>query len=120
MFIKIHRRLLVDDYKGVAEALNEQEFSQGMVARGKHLLIFGTTENSKEGVITNSIAQQEHELELRQALPPYTLVANATDDSLSLDKIKESLKFQVSPKKNRKFRMFRTKQSLTTENYLQF
>lgn len=43
--------MLVDDNKGVAEALNEREFNQGMVARGKHYLIFGKTDNANEGGI---------------------------------------------------------------------
>lgn len=39
----------MDEYKGVAEALNEQEFNQGMVARGKHYLIFGNPNNNNQG-----------------------------------------------------------------------
>lgn len=37
----MHRRLLNDDAFGVGEALNEQQFGRGLVARGKHWLIFG-------------------------------------------------------------------------------
>ena len=36
----LHRRLLVDDHWGVGEALNETAFGEGLVARGKHYLLF--------------------------------------------------------------------------------
>ncbi|CAO1353625.1 unnamed protein product [Diamesa tonsa] len=39
--LMVHRRLLHDDAFGVAEALNETAFGKGLVARGKHYLIFG-------------------------------------------------------------------------------
>ena len=42
----IHRRLLDDDAFGVQEPLNEIEFGKGLVARGKHFLIFDSEENS--------------------------------------------------------------------------
>ncbi|XP_068205819.1 lysosomal alpha-mannosidase-like isoform X1 [Palaemon carinicauda] len=40
MELMIHRRLLHDDAFGVGEALNEVAFGEGLVARGKHHLIF--------------------------------------------------------------------------------
>lgn len=36
----LHRRLLVDDHWGVGEALNETAYGKGLVARGKHYLLF--------------------------------------------------------------------------------
>lgn len=42
--LMIHRRLLNDDAFGVGEALNEQAYGKGLVARGKHFLTFGTDE----------------------------------------------------------------------------
>ncbi|CAB3366560.1 Hypothetical predicted protein [Cloeon dipterum] len=42
--IMLHRRLLFDDDKGVEEALNETAFGEGLVARGKQILLFGQTE----------------------------------------------------------------------------
>ena len=40
MELMLHRRLLVDDHWGVGEALNEMAFGMGLVARGKHYLLF--------------------------------------------------------------------------------
>ncbi len=37
--IMIHRRTLSDDSLGIGEALNESAYGQGLVVRGKHLLI---------------------------------------------------------------------------------
>ncbi|XP_061512042.1 lysosomal alpha-mannosidase [Anopheles gambiae] len=39
--LMVHRRLLHDDAFGVEEALNEKAFGQGLVARGKHWVVFG-------------------------------------------------------------------------------
>lgn len=41
IFSQVHRRLLKDDAFGVSEALNEEAYGQGLIARGKHWLIFG-------------------------------------------------------------------------------
>jgi len=38
--LMVHRRLLHDDAFGVGEALNETEFGEGLIVRGKHNLIF--------------------------------------------------------------------------------
>jgi lysosomal alpha-mannosidase len=38
--LMVHRRLLDDDDFGVQEPLNEIEFNTGLVARGKHYIIF--------------------------------------------------------------------------------
>ena len=45
--IMVHRRLLVDDARGVGEALNESGvFGDGLIIRGRHWVVFDTVENS--------------------------------------------------------------------------
>jgi len=39
--LMVHRRLLRDDGFGVGEALNETAYGQGIVARGKHYMVYG-------------------------------------------------------------------------------
>lgn len=47
----MHRRLLNDDAKGVDEALNEITFeTDGLVAKGKHILFFGNTQTSPSSI----------------------------------------------------------------------
>ncbi|XP_067620208.1 lysosomal alpha-mannosidase [Eurosta solidaginis] len=41
--LMVHRRLLHDDAFGVGEALNETAYGEGLVARGKHYLIVGSS-----------------------------------------------------------------------------
>ena len=44
---QVHRRLLYDDKRGVREPLNETGISgEGLIIRGKHLLILDTVDNS--------------------------------------------------------------------------
>ena len=45
MEVMLHRRLLVDDHWGVGEALNETAYEKGLVARGKHYLLFDFDSN---------------------------------------------------------------------------
>ena len=42
----LHRRLLHDDHFGVSEVLNETAFGQGLLIRGKHLLIVESPQSS--------------------------------------------------------------------------
>lgn len=42
----IHRRTLTDDSLGIGESLNETAFGQGLVVRGKHLLIIDQPSSS--------------------------------------------------------------------------
>lgn len=39
--LMVHRRLLRDDAFGVGEALNETSFGEGLVARGRHIVVLG-------------------------------------------------------------------------------
>ena len=44
--VMVHRRTLYDDALGVGEPLNETAFGEGLVVRGKHVLILESPENS--------------------------------------------------------------------------
>ena len=47
LLLQVHRRLLYDDKRGVGEPLNETGVSgDGLVIRGKHLLILDTIDGS--------------------------------------------------------------------------
>lgn len=61
---QVHRRLLIDDYFGVGEALNETEHGQGLVARGKHYLIFGSKSTTNPTLQGQERLLQNHVLML--------------------------------------------------------
>ena len=45
--VMVHRRLMVDDQRGVGEALNETgQFGEGLIIRGRHWVVFDTVANS--------------------------------------------------------------------------
>ena len=45
--VMVHRRLMVDDQRGVGEALNETgQFGDGLIIRGRHWVVFDTVANS--------------------------------------------------------------------------
>jgi hypothetical protein len=46
MFSLVKRRLLRDDWRGVAEPLNEVEFGQGLTVTGKHKILLAGAEES--------------------------------------------------------------------------
>ena len=61
MELMLHRRLLVDDHWGVGEALNEMAFGEGLVARGKHYLLFDFDKNEahrRTRLLSNEIYAQ--------------------------------------------------------------
>jgi lysosomal alpha-mannosidase len=87
--LMVHRRLLKDDAKGVGEALDDQEFGQGVVARGQIYLVVGSTDSN--GGDGKSTAAQERELALKKLLTPLVLVGDASSDDLSLDNIQSTL-----------------------------
>ncbi|EFA08767.1 lysosomal alpha-mannosidase [Tribolium castaneum] len=88
--LMLHRRLLKDDAKGVEEPLDDEEFGQGVVARGQLYLIIGSTDSNVEN---KSTVAQERELALKKLLSPLVLVGDATSDDLSLDKVQGVLNF---------------------------
>ncbi|XP_049803878.1 lysosomal alpha-mannosidase-like [Schistocerca nitens] len=76
--IMVHRRLLYDDGKGVGEALEDEAFGKGRIARGKHYLVVGPTEGSGN----MSLAAQERLLAQEKLLSPWIFV---TPLSMSFD-----------------------------------
>lgn len=87
--LMVHRRLLKDDGKGVDESLNDQEFDQGVVARGRHFLVFGPSQIESG----KSAAAQERELALKKLLEPVVLVFDAS--TLTLDDITAEFNLEV-------------------------
>ncbi|KAG5675727.1 hypothetical protein PVAND_005607 [Polypedilum vanderplanki] len=62
--LMVHRRLLHDDAFGVGEALNETAYGKGLIARGKHYLIFGKKTDEHP-----TLAGRERLLQNRVLLP---------------------------------------------------
>ncbi|XP_041778570.1 lysosomal alpha-mannosidase-like [Anopheles merus] len=75
--LMVHRRLLRDDRFGVGEALNETQFNNGLVARGKHWLMFGGSPITNAGTPTQ--AAKERFLQNKVHLPSWVFVAPSTD-----------------------------------------
>ncbi|XP_017042898.2 lysosomal alpha-mannosidase isoform X1 [Drosophila ficusphila] len=73
--LMVHRRLLKDDAFGVGEALNETEFGEGLIARGKHHLFFGKS-TDREGVSLKGI---ERLVQLEKLLPTWKFFSNMED-----------------------------------------
>lgn len=48
MFSKLHRRLLYDDIQGVSEPLDENQYGEGIVTRGKHILQFNELDKAAQ------------------------------------------------------------------------
>ncbi|KAK2580291.1 hypothetical protein KPH14_012534 [Odynerus spinipes] len=70
--LMLHRRLLKDDAFGVDEALNEVAFGKGLVVRGVHYVLGGSTKN------LDAFALREKELTLQLALRPSIYVTPST------------------------------------------
>uniref|UniRef100_A0A2M4DMV2 Alpha-mannosidase n=1 Tax=Anopheles darlingi TaxID=43151 RepID=A0A2M4DMV2_ANODA len=85
--LMVHRRLLRDDAFGVGEALNETQFGAGLVARGKHWLIFGS---SRKDVSPNLVAKERF-LQNQVLLPSWTFV-NAVADDFTYDEYLSSFR----------------------------
>ncbi|KAH8287905.1 hypothetical protein KR018_006962 [Drosophila ironensis] len=70
--LMVHRRLLKDDAFGVGEALNETEYGDGLIARGKHHLFFGLSKD-RELVSLKSL---ERLIQLEKLLPTWKFFSN--------------------------------------------
>ena len=65
--IMVHRRLLHDDGRGVKEFLNETAYGQGLVVRGRHLLI---VEQPQFSALVHRLRSQEF---FMHPLPTFSL-----------------------------------------------
>lgn len=88
--LMVHRRLLHDDAFGVGEALNETAYGKGLIARGKHYIVFG----SKDAGIRPSVVANERFAQLNTLLPAWLFFSDAT--SLNYADWKDSYKNIVS------------------------
>ncbi|XP_067008681.2 lysosomal alpha-mannosidase [Anabrus simplex] len=57
--LMVHRRFLTDDRMGLNEALNEEQFEQGLVVRGKHYVVITKSEVTEEEAINSTSLQKE-------------------------------------------------------------
>lgn len=73
--LMVHRRLLNDDAFGVNEALNETAYGEGLVARGTHYLIVGSSKKQKSPT-TQAI---ERFTQLRKLLPAWEFFSDAVN-----------------------------------------
>ncbi|XP_063925700.1 lysosomal alpha-mannosidase-like isoform X1 [Zophobas morio] len=85
--LMLHRRLTQDDGLGVGETLNEKQYGQGLYARGRHFLTFGSTE-------ANGTAAFERNLAEEVLLSPLVLLADVSTEGLTLEKIQGLLEFK--------------------------
>ncbi|XP_005189989.1 lysosomal alpha-mannosidase isoform X2 [Musca domestica] len=69
--LMVHRRLLHDDAFGVDESLNETAYGQGLVARGKHYLIFGSSQLDQ----SPTLQAVERFTQLEKTVAPWTFLS---------------------------------------------
>ena len=88
----MHRRTLKDDAFGVGEALNEQAYGNGLIARGELYLMFGASDTLKA---------QERIVQTKKLLPRTLYFSDATsvgyDHWLSVHKNKVSQLLEIFP-----------------------
>ncbi|XP_066143719.1 lysosomal alpha-mannosidase-like [Euwallacea fornicatus] len=78
--LMIHRRTMREDRKGVGESLDEYEFGHGVVVRGQHYLVLGSTEAIEN--VTSATAQ-ERILAQQKLLRPWIGFGNASGKNLT-------------------------------------
>lgn len=88
--LMVHRRLLHDDAFGVGEALNETEYGEGLIARGKHHLFVGQSLQRPDV----SLKAIERLVQLETLLPSWKFFSNV---SYSSDQWLTSFTNTVSP-----------------------
>lgn len=75
--LMVHRRLLHDDAFGVGEALNETEYGEGLIARGKHHFFVGKSLQRPEV----SLKAIERLVQLETLLPSWKFFSNVSYSS---------------------------------------
>ncbi|XP_026271901.1 lysosomal alpha-mannosidase isoform X2 [Frankliniella occidentalis] len=90
--LMVHRRLLHDDAFGVGEALNEEAFGKGLVARGTHYVLGGA---DGEAVGRRSLAGQERMLAFKKLVQPWTFFTTV-DKDMSFDKWQKTYNMEFS------------------------
>ncbi|XP_030079136.1 lysosomal alpha-mannosidase isoform X2 [Drosophila hydei] len=75
--LMVHRRLLHDDAFGVGEALNETEYGEGLIARGKHHLFVGQSLQRPDV----SLKAIERLVQLETLLPSWKFFSNVSYSS---------------------------------------
>lgn len=76
--LMVHRQALHDDAFGVGEALNEKAYGRGLIARGKHILVFGKRNNQNP-----SVEARERFLQTQKMLSPWPFFSDASTISLN-------------------------------------
>ncbi|XP_049836992.1 lysosomal alpha-mannosidase-like isoform X2 [Schistocerca gregaria] len=72
--LMIHRRTLHDDGLGVGEALNEQQYGKGLIARGKHYVVLAVGNKPGKTALEKDIAQ-------RRGMSPLVFLAKTSYSS---------------------------------------
>ncbi|XP_055596638.1 lysosomal alpha-mannosidase-like isoform X1 [Uranotaenia lowii] len=72
--LMVHRRLLHDDAFGVEEALDEHAYGKGLVARGKHYIVFGSKKTSNP-----TLEARERFLQNQVLLPTWSFFSDTTN-----------------------------------------
>ncbi|XP_053694119.1 lysosomal alpha-mannosidase isoform X2 [Sabethes cyaneus] len=72
--LMVHRRLLHDDAFGVEEALDENAYGKGLVARGKHYVIFGSKQTTSP-----TLQARERFLQNQILLPTWVFLSDTTN-----------------------------------------
>ncbi|KAJ8919646.1 hypothetical protein NQ315_006173, partial [Exocentrus adspersus] len=89
--LMLHRACLHDDAFGVGEALIEEAFNSGLVARGSHYLVFGST--STDNPDGKSVAAQERILAQNKLLDTWTFLSSTKGLSFADYKAKYKTQF---------------------------
>ncbi|KAJ8675164.1 hypothetical protein QAD02_010950 [Eretmocerus hayati] len=79
--LMVHRALLLDDNKGVAEALDEHAYGEGVVVRGQHFVTAGDFRDKDELIL------REKELAIQASLKPWIFI---TPTQMSFTEWKET------------------------------